>query len=448
MAANKRKILEAARKLAQKGAKEKALKEYEKLLKLDPKDAKLRLEIGDAHRRWGQVEQAVDTYNRVAEQYMAEGFDDARAVAVYKQIVNLDPDCLDAYAPLAELYERMGLGADAIACLQTAADGFHRQGKRSEALELLRRMANADPSNTTSRIKVADLLRQEGMDSEALAEYELAAEELKRQNEVEVLGNVYRRMLEIDEQHVGALGALAENLSSRGKVEESVPLAERALALDDSTPEHYELLAELYGKTGRDADRSDVYRRLAQLFRARGDDDTARNILQRYVPSEDLGGEASSAAAPEPGVRGSSDPDDLFESEFEASGEGEVPLQLGESERLDVAPLEGESLLSSNLESELESEPVELTLDDPIEPFASNGEEEISLDDPVETPGLEPGGAGRRWPRRGPAPGRGQRLPALRKARPGHRASGARARLGASAPARAGEAGGGLRRGG
>ena len=46
MAANKRKILEAARKLAQKGAKDKALKEYQKLVKLDPKDAKLRLEIG------------------------------------------------------------------------------------------------------------------------------------------------------------------------------------------------------------------------------------------------------------------------------------------------------------------------------------------------------------------------------------------------------------------
>ena len=85
MAANKRKILETARKLAQKGAKDKALKEYQKLVKLDPKDAKLRLEIGDAYRRWGQVEEAIDTYAKVADQYTKEGFD-ARAVAVFKQI--------------------------------------------------------------------------------------------------------------------------------------------------------------------------------------------------------------------------------------------------------------------------------------------------------------------------------------------------------------------------
>ncbi len=94
MAINKRKVLEAARKYAQKGSQTKALKEFEKVLKLDPRDARLRLEMGDAHRRWGNIAKAVETYVKVAEQYMKEGFD-ARAVAVYKQIHNLDPE---AYA--------------------------------------------------------------------------------------------------------------------------------------------------------------------------------------------------------------------------------------------------------------------------------------------------------------------------------------------------------------
>src|SRR5512145_1933814 len=121
-------MLEAARKYAQKGAKDRALKEYDQLLRLDPKDAKLRLEIGDAHRRWGQVEEAIAAYSKVADQYMKEGFD-ARAVAVFKQIQNLAPDRFESYEPLAELYQRMGLTAEAIGALQTAADGYHRQGK-------------------------------------------------------------------------------------------------------------------------------------------------------------------------------------------------------------------------------------------------------------------------------------------------------------------------------
>ncbi len=56
MAINKRKVLEAARKHAQKGAQAKALKEFDRLLKLDPRDARLRLEVGDAHRRWGNAD--------------------------------------------------------------------------------------------------------------------------------------------------------------------------------------------------------------------------------------------------------------------------------------------------------------------------------------------------------------------------------------------------------
>ena len=73
--------------------KAKALKEYNKLLKEDPRDAKLLLEVGDAYRRWGQPEEAIAQYNKVAGQYRQDGFD-ARAVAVFKQILNLDPKTL------------------------------------------------------------------------------------------------------------------------------------------------------------------------------------------------------------------------------------------------------------------------------------------------------------------------------------------------------------------
>ena len=131
MAANKRKILEAARKHAQKGAKDKALKEYQKLLTLEPKDARLRLEVGDALRRWGQVPEAVVAYKKVADQYMSEGFD-ARAVAVFKQIQNLDPEDFSYYQSLADLYQRMGLTGEAIAALQSAADGHHKNGNSSD----------------------------------------------------------------------------------------------------------------------------------------------------------------------------------------------------------------------------------------------------------------------------------------------------------------------------
>ncbi len=360
LAVNKRKILESARKLAQKGSKEKALAEYQKLLKLDPKDAKLRLEIGDAHRRWGQVDQAVETYTRVADQYMAEGFD-ARAVAVFKQIVNLDPDRFDAYGPLAELYERMGLTAEAIGALQTAADGFHRQGKKDEALDLLRKMANVDPSNTTSRIKVADLLHQQEKNGDAIAEYLLAVAELERQGDDETVGTVYRRILEVDETHVGALGGLAENLAARGKVSEAVPLAERAAQLDDANPDRYELLADLFEKTNRPADREKALRGMAEVYRQRGDDDRARSILQRFVPSE-------LEVAGDPAVGGAdlANDGDFFDAELSVEDGPELSADFGNDLGIDPG-----SSLSGDTSS--------TTFGDTMPPAEEEGEEEELL---------------------------------------------------------------------
>jgi tetratricopeptide (TPR) repeat protein len=289
-------MLEAARKYAQKGAKDRALKEYEALLKLDPRDAKLRLEVGDTHRRWGQVEEAAAAYRRVAEQYTAEGFD-ARAVAVYKQIQALDPNGYSACEPLAELYQRMGLTAEAIAQLQAAADGHARDGKKRHALDLLRRMVALDPANTTSRIKVADLLRQEKLLDDAAAEYEAACAELERQGETEAAGRVMERLLELAPDRVGVLARFARNLLARGRADEAEAPARRAVERQPQEIAHHELLAEIYRAQKRDDRLVDAYRKIAELYRLRGDEEQARDIMQRFVPMSAFEAPARGAGA-------------------------------------------------------------------------------------------------------------------------------------------------------
>lgn len=286
MALNKRKVLDSARKLAQKGAKAKALKEYQLLLQADPRDAKLLLEVGDCYRRWGQTEDAIAQYAKVAQQYRQDGFD-ARAVAVYKQILNLDPKHYSAYVSLSELYQRMGLDAEAIGALQTAADGYHREGRKTDALELLRQMAALDPTNVTSRLKVAELLRQEKMTSEALAEYEAAARELESQQEREQLLAVRERILELKPDHVGALCGMVRGLMIAGQLERAEPFALRAVTASGDTPQ-YELLIELYAQMGNDAKLAEATRGLAKVYRDRGDEDKARELMQR-LPVDEVG---------------------------------------------------------------------------------------------------------------------------------------------------------------
>ncbi|MBW2543452.1 MAG: tetratricopeptide repeat protein [Deltaproteobacteria bacterium] len=336
MAANKRKILEAARKHAQKGAKEKALKEFGKLLKLDPRDSKVRLEMGDTHRRWGQVAEAIEAYSVVADQFMNEGFD-ARAVAVFKQIQNLQPDGFAYHEPLAELYQRMGLTAEAIGSLEAAAEAHRAAGRKQEALGLLRKMAAIDPSNTTSRIKVADLLQQEGMKEDAIAEYDAVIEELEQQGDTEASAKLFERILEIEPKRIETLVQYARYLINSGSVQRAESLAKRALDLDKA-PDHYELLADVYRMQQRDEELIVLYRELAELYRERGDEERTREILQRYVPLDSIG---------------STDTPNGYIDENENLGEEEDPNQVETLDDLSVGDetmlLDGDLLADSSL---------------------------------------------------------------------------------------------------
>ncbi len=379
MILNKRKTLEAARKFAQRGARDKALKEYQKLIKADPRDAKLRLELGDALRRFGQTAEAVDAYAKVAQQYTAEGFD-ARAVAVYRQIQVLDAERFDCYEPLAELYQRMGLVAEAVNALQTAAEGFQRQGRRPDALALLRKMAALDPSNTASRVKVADLLRHERMHAEAIAEYEAAARELERQGDAEAAEKVYGSVLELEPERADVLARLAQNLLGRGLAERAEPYASRAVKLGPDVPEHYELLAEAQRQLAREDAMAETYRSLAELYRRRGDGELAREITQRFVASEAFSVEESAR-------REDAGPELLLEEPL-----GDDELLLGDD--LDEESVPGEPALFGSPIS-FDAEPAgraarglygEDTLEEEAEPDASGPsllDEDYLADEPL-----------------------------------------------------------------
>ena len=74
MALDRTKVLEAAQKHLAKGAYDKAIAEYQKLVKEDPQDVRTWLKIGDLYTRKGQKAEATQTYGRVAQTYAEQGF--------------------------------------------------------------------------------------------------------------------------------------------------------------------------------------------------------------------------------------------------------------------------------------------------------------------------------------------------------------------------------------
>jgi len=362
LAANKRKIQANAQKFLQKGQLDRALKEYQSLVKLDPRDSNARLKLGDIALRQGDKEAATDAYVKVAEQFMKDGFD-AKAVAIYKQVGKIDAERLDIYEPLAELYQRLGLTSEALAALQTAADSYHKEGRKRDALELLRKMATLDPTNTTSRLKIADLLRQADMVTDALAEYDAVAEELGRQGAREELLGVYDRILELEPERTSAITAMAQILVDQGMAERAEPYARKLVETGPDLPEGHELLARIHTAMGREDAATETYRTLAEVYRRIGDDERATEITQRVFGSElagqaaelgdgTLGGDLSDLPSDEAAVAPNVD---LMEQTLDLSGgvdaafsadaeqllaEASVYLRYGKTDRA-VATLEG-----------------------------------------------------------------------------------------------------------
>jgi len=313
LAVNKRKILESAQKHLQRGALDKALEDYQTLVKADPKDANVRLKVGDLHLKLGRAQDAIDSYLRVAQQFTTEGFD-AKAVALYKQITKLDEKRFEVHAQLGELYQRMGLTSEAMKALQFAADGAHRAGDKEQALELLRRMAALDPSNTASRLKVADLLLAEGKSDDALAEYDEVVVELGRQNNSEEQLRVLERALTLAPNRVSTLRALTRTATEAGVAATAEKAARALLAALPDDLAALELCGAALECAGLADEAAELFRKLAEKFRTRGDEDRARELIQRYGAGAEFGPGDS-----EPPVLEADPPDLELDSDLDAS---------------------------------------------------------------------------------------------------------------------------------
>src|SRR5690348_6559322 len=113
--------METARKLVEKNQIDKAVKEYLRIVHEDPKDVRVWLKIGDLYAKKGAKQDATDTYLKVARFYDDQGFY-LKAVAVYKQILKLDPRLVDVILKLAELYRRLGQMSEAMQHYESVAE--------------------------------------------------------------------------------------------------------------------------------------------------------------------------------------------------------------------------------------------------------------------------------------------------------------------------------------
>ena len=172
---DKNKIIEAAAKLVAKGAYDKAIKEYRRILEADPADVRVLQKMGELFQKKNDNDQAATYFTKVAESYSNDGFF-LKAVALYKQVLKLNPSLIEVNLRLAELHQQLQLVSEATSYYQVVAQQYEKAGNARASLDIYKKVIELDPENVSSRIKLGEMYARSHLKTEAANEFNRAVD--------------------------------------------------------------------------------------------------------------------------------------------------------------------------------------------------------------------------------------------------------------------------------
>ena len=159
------------------GKPDKAIEALKQIVAENPRDWNTVNRIGDLYAKLNNTRAANEQYVKVARYFADDGFY-LKAIAVWKKVLRNDAQMFDGQISLGDLYAKQGLVAEAKQTYAFVYDEYVKRNKLRDAGEVLRRMAEVDPSDLKVRIRLAELYAREGDPAKAAGEYLTIADEL------------------------------------------------------------------------------------------------------------------------------------------------------------------------------------------------------------------------------------------------------------------------------
>jgi tetratricopeptide (TPR) repeat protein len=249
MAVDKAKILKSAEKFIAQGKIQQAVDEYLKILKENPRDWNLMIQVGDLLLKINKTAEAIQHFQKVADHYYIDGFY-LKAIAIYKRINKLDPNLTDICIKLADLYLKQGLTMDAKSQLQVVAQHYVSKNQTKDAIQTLRKLVEIEPDNLRTRNELAKAFKNEGMIAEAVNEYMEISDELLRKNLVKESLTVLETACKMDTRNAAILRKMLAIYNEQNEQDKATALLEESLRSDPANPDVLGLLAESYADEG------------------------------------------------------------------------------------------------------------------------------------------------------------------------------------------------------
>ncbi|MBL8151833.1 MAG: tetratricopeptide repeat protein, partial [Blastocatellia bacterium] len=270
MSFNKAKVLKSAEKYVQQGKIPSAIDEYRKIVEADPNDLTMINTLGDLCVRAGRTEEAIMNFSRIAENYRENGFT-LKAIAMYKKISKLEPSNYETSLKLADLYSKQGLIVDARQQYLLVADAYKKTGQTRQALEVLKKIADLDPENTSVRLKLAESYQVENMYDEAHEAYIAAGQEFLKKGKVSDAIQSYQRAVSINPDSKSAIKAMVDALLQQGDLDQALEMLGSALDKNPGDVDLIVLLGRTYLNGKMLSEAEETFSRLLELDKSRYD---------------------------------------------------------------------------------------------------------------------------------------------------------------------------------
>ncbi len=225
MAFNKSKALESALKFLNQGKVAQAIGEYQQILRHDPKDQATLMTVGDLFARQGDMTQAIEYFERLAQVYLSDGFN-SKAIAIYKKIAKLAPAEMAPLERLADLYVQQGVLSEARPLFIQIAEAHLKANRSVKAVEVLHRLLEVEPENPRVQMRLAELYNVMGQKKEAAQTYLSYAQRLFERNENEEAQKLIDRALEVDATNPTAILLKGRILATLKKNDQAIKVLE------------------------------------------------------------------------------------------------------------------------------------------------------------------------------------------------------------------------------
>jgi tetratricopeptide (TPR) repeat protein len=278
---DKNKVIESASKLIAKGALDKAIKEYQRVLEVDPDDVRVLQKLAELYQKMQRRDEAADCFEKVARTYSAQGFY-LKAVALYKQVLKV-VDRIEVNVRLAELYQQLGLVGDATKEWQNVASHYEKIGDQKASLDTLKKLVDLDPDNVAARIRLGEQYARQEQTAEAVAELRRAATYLQRAGRQDDYLRVAERVSHLDPSDATLARELAESYLARSDSKRALAKLQICFKANPRDLPTLQMLARAFQDLGQTSKTISVLKEQARVHADANRPGEARKVYEQAL---------------------------------------------------------------------------------------------------------------------------------------------------------------------